>query len=92
MNVEFETYSASRLQQFTPPKIIQWVITYSGGMIKDEQRALYVVLGLSGVMFTLMLILLFSAFGGHTKPPVGYRGNIPDLPEYRNPPTPEELR
>ncbi|MBI3305990.1 hypothetical protein HYZ82_02535 [Candidatus Nomurabacteria bacterium] len=28
-----------------PPKIVEWVIKYSGGAIKDEKQANYVLIG-----------------------------------------------
>lgn len=42
-------------------KIIQWVIKYSGGLIKDERQAQYAILG-----FTVLAIIIFLivAFGG----------------------------
>ena len=43
------------------PKIIQWIIKYSGGLIKNESQAQYVILG----FVTLVIIIsLFLFFGG----------------------------
>lgn len=38
------------------PKVVQWVIRYSGGLVKDEVRAMYVLLGF------VVLALAASAF------------------------------
>lgn len=48
------------------PKVIGWVIRYSGGLVKDETRASYVLLGLVIVIFIAALVILFSFgfFGG----------------------------
>jgi len=43
------------------PKVIQWMIKYSGGLIKNESQAQYVILG----FVTLVIIIsLFLFFGG----------------------------
>jgi len=42
------------------PKIIQWVIKYSGGLIKDERQANYVLIGFVVVMIIISLVLVFS--------------------------------
>jgi len=43
------------------PKIIQWVIRYSGGLVKDEKQANYVLIGLVALA---IIISLFLFFGG----------------------------
>ncbi|OWK27264.1 MAG: hypothetical protein US76_01000 [Parcubacteria group bacterium GW2011_GWA2_38_13b] len=43
------------------PKIIQMVMKYSGGYIKDEKRAGYVLFGFIAVV---IIISLFFIFGG----------------------------
>jgi len=48
------------------PKIIQWVIKYSGGLIKDKKQANYVLLGLVALAIIISLFLFFS--GGSQKP------------------------
>lgn len=52
-----------RHQSFqTPtPKIVQWVIKYSGGYVKDEKQASYVLLGFVAVA---VIVSLFLIFGG----------------------------
>ena len=43
------------------PKIIQWIIKYSGGLIKNPKQANYVLLGL---IVLIVIISLFLIFGG----------------------------
>jgi len=52
------------------PKVIQWVIKYSGGLIKDEKQAQYVILGfiVLTIIISLFLFFLLSA-GGIDIPP-----------------------
>lgn len=58
------------------PKIIQWTIRYSGGMIKDERQAEYVLLALVVIMFGLSF---YFFFGGN----IGKKASPP--PDYINP-------
>jgi len=46
-------------------KIIQLVIKYSGGLVKDKNQANYVVLGLTSF---IIIFSLFSIFGAEDKP------------------------
>ncbi|MBU1246687.1 hypothetical protein KJ973_00270 [Patescibacteria group bacterium] len=46
--------------QTSTPKIIQWVIKYSGGLIKDERQANYVLIGFVAVAIIVVFIFLFS--------------------------------
>ena len=55
---EFQ-HSAQSFQTPTP-KIIQWVIKYSGGLIKDENQANYVLLG----FVVLVIFISFFLFLG----------------------------
>ncbi|PIS17481.1 MAG: hypothetical protein COT59_00480 [Candidatus Nealsonbacteria bacterium CG09_land_8_20_14_0_10_42_14] len=56
----------------TTPKIIRWLIKYSGGLIKNERQAFYVILGFI-VLAIIVSIFLFSGRGGEqeifTPPP-----------------------
>ena len=49
-------------QIFLPgtPKIIQWVIKHSGGLIKDEKQASYVLIGFFVVAIIISLVLVFG--------------------------------
>ena len=46
---------------FETPKMIQWVIKYSGGLIKTEKQANYVLIGF---VVVAIIISLFLVFGG----------------------------
>lgn len=52
------------------PKIIQWVIKYSGGLVKDEKQASYVILGFVALAIVIALVLIFG----------GGVGEVPLLP------------
>jgi len=71
---------------------IRWVMKLSGGRIRDVRSASYILLGFAALAIVVSLVLFFKNIYGPSKPPAGYRGNIPDLPEYRNPPTPQDFR
>ena len=42
-------------------KILQWEIKYSGGMIKNEKQAVYVVLGVVGLSSVITIYLFLNA-------------------------------
>ena len=42
------------------PKIIQWVVKYSGGLIKDEKQASYAIFGFVLLAIIVSLFLFFS--------------------------------
>jgi len=42
------------------PKIIQKIVRYSGGLIKNERQAYYVLLGFVAVAIVITLFLIFS--------------------------------
>ena len=73
--VQFDLETESR-QSFTvkKPKIVEWVMKVSGGMIKSETQANYFLLGFVAVGGVVIFIML-SNLGG-TKPkfeaPAGY--------------------
>ncbi len=52
---------------FSPetPAMIQWVMKYSGGLIKDEKQASYVLIGFVAVA---IVVSLFLIFGGNRVP------------------------
>ena len=47
------------------PKMIQWVMKYSGGLVKDANQAGYVLVGLAIIAFGISIYLFFG--GGHTQ-------------------------
>lgn len=42
-------------------RIIHWVIKYSGGYVKDEQQAHYVLIGFVVMSFFITFFILFSS-------------------------------
>jgi len=42
------------------PKVIQWVMKYSGGLVKDEKQAIYVLIGFVAVAIVVSLFLVFG--------------------------------
>lgn len=73
---EGEQFQRPRSFETPTPKIVQWVIKYSGGAIKDEMQANYVLIGFVAVAIIVSLFLIFGRSLGGSK--------IPSLP----PPTP----
>jgi len=69
--IVFEDEQSQRLRSFqtTTPKIVGWVIKYSGGLVKDEKQANYVLLGF---IVVAIIISAFTLFPGesNTIPPV----------------------
>ena len=43
------------------PRIVQWTMWYSGGLVKDERQAQYVLLGF---VVAAIIVSLFLTFGG----------------------------
>ena len=66
--VKFEEHRAPRSYYPGTPKMIQWVIKYSGGFIKDEKQASYVLIGLVAVAVVIVLFLVFSGGSGQPTP------------------------
>ncbi len=50
--------------QAPTPKIVEWVIKYSGGYVKDGQQANYVLLGMAALAIIVSLFLVFSGSKG----------------------------
>jgi len=50
------------------PKMVQWVMKISGGSIKNEKQAQYVLLGFVVIAIIVSLVLIFS--GGSQKPKI----------------------
>jgi len=64
--------------QTPTPKIVQWVIKYSGGAIKDEKQANYVLIGFVAVAIVVSLFLIFgggsSSYNEKIIPPIPAAG------------------
>ena len=55
------------------PKIIRLVIKYSGGLVKDEKQANYVLLGFVALAIIISLIVVFMSFSA---PDIQKNGSI----------------
>ena len=54
------------------PKIVQWLIKHSGGLIKDESQASYVLIGFAAAGIIVSLFLFFGAIRPFSpQPPAG---------------------
>ena len=64
-NVKSQDKQQQSIQTFYPdaPKIIKWVVKYSGGLIKDEEEATYALLWFVVVSVIISLFLIFSRNG-----------------------------
>ena len=56
----------------TAPKIIQLVIKYSGGLVKDEKQANYVILGFVVLVIVTVIVIVMSSGSNQPRP-----GSIP---------------
>jgi hypothetical protein len=70
--VRFEEYQTPRA--FYPAavkrsKMTQWVIKYSGGLVKDENQANYILIGFIVLIISVSLFLLVRVFRSPTPPP-----------------------
>jgi len=63
--IVFEGEQSQRPRSFqtTTSKIVGWVIKYSGGLVKGEKQANYVLLGFIVVAIIISLFLLFGNNG-----------------------------
>ena len=59
--VKFDEYRMPRSYYPGTPKIIQWVIKYSGGLIKNEKQAQYVLIGFVAVAIIISLFLFYNS-------------------------------
>jgi predicted PurR-regulated permease PerM len=70
LGVEFSKWSPSTSSSLPEtPKIIQWVMKYSGSLVKNEKQAQYVVLGFVVLAIIVSLFLVFGGGGNGTLPP-----------------------
>lgn len=60
---EDEQFQRPQPLQTPTPKIIELVIKYSGGYIKDEKQASYFLIGFVAIAIIISLFLFFSAGG-----------------------------
>ena len=58
---EYNFKSRTILGEPQNPKLIQWTIKYSGGLIKTEKQAIWVILGFVAVAIIISLFLIFGS-------------------------------
>ncbi len=59
--VQFEIEDTPRsYSERRPSKLVGWVIKYSGGLVKSETQANYLLLGFVAVVFLFLLLLIFG--------------------------------
>ena len=57
------------------PKVIEWTMKFSGGLIKNKNQAQYVLLGFVVLVF---IVALFLSLGGSKKPMIPTEGIYTD--------------
>ncbi len=64
--VQFEDYKpAYSFNTNTPsPKMIQWVMKISGGLIKNQNQANYILLGIAAIAFIISIFLILGEGNG----------------------------
>lgn len=62
LSSEFKNSDKQTAQIFYPgtPKVVQWVIKYSGGLVRDEKQASYVLIGFVAAAIIISLFLFFG--------------------------------
>lgn len=61
--VQFQEYHVPRSSLEEKSKLVEWIIKYSGGLIKNEKQATYVLLGFVIMATGVALFLIF--YGGN---------------------------
>ena len=76
---EGEEFQTRQSFQTPTPKIVQWAIKYSGGYVKDEKQANYVLLGFVALAIIVSIFLVSggSSLGRSGKTPIPAGQNIP---------------
>ncbi len=57
-------------------KMVGWIMKYSGGLVKDETQANYILLGIAGIFFIFTIITIISTTGIGPKKTT-YKEDIP---------------
>jgi hypothetical protein len=63
-----EFRQSARSFQTPTPKIVEWVIKYSGGYVRDEKQANYILIGFVAVAIIISLFLIFGGSGSVGSP------------------------
>lgn len=58
--VQFQEYHVPRSSFEEKSKLVEWVVRYSGGSIKNEKQATYVLLGFAVLGIIISLFLFFE--------------------------------
>jgi hypothetical protein len=68
--VNFQNKQGEPAQFFRPgtPKIIQWVIKYSGGLIRNERQAAYILIGFVALAIIITIIIVVSSGSNQPTP------------------------
>lgn len=69
--VAFETkgwWALKYYRETTAPKIVRWVVKNSGGIIKDEKKAGYLLIGFAILAFSISLFLIFNSSESFEQP------------------------
>ena len=53
-----EWRSRARSDESQTPKIVQWVMKYSGGLIRNEKQAVYILIGFVIIAFVFTFIFV----------------------------------
>lgn len=67
-NIQFNPHDTEFQNISTAPtssksKMVGWIIRYSGGLIKDETQANYVLLAIASIFFILTVLVIMNTFG-----------------------------
>lgn len=85
-NTQFNEQRLSPSFAPNSPKIIRWTIKYSGGLIKREKEAFYLVLTIITIFMIVSFYLLFGILSGPNIPKEALeepaRGYIPPENQY----------
>ena len=75
-----EFQQPSQFFQTPTPKIVEWVIKYSGGTIKDKKQANYVLVGFVALAIIISLFLISGGGGNEAefKAPPGQKIIYPE--------------
>ena len=64
-----EFQQSARSFQTPTPKIVEWVIKYSSGLVKDKKQANYVLIGFVVLMIIISLFTMFSGESSKSEKP-----------------------
>ncbi|MDQ1299476.1 MAG: hypothetical protein QG636_144 [Patescibacteria group bacterium] len=78
INFEGEEFQQPRSFQTPKPKIVKWVMQYSGGYIKDEKQAQYVLLIAVGIAVLVAITAPFVLGGGSASKPLPWKPPAPE--------------